>query len=93
MPPQQSLPQAQRRAHVIAVILSLSEVILLYSCYIKKGLVYITIMAPSNHQPSSYSKCTSINIQSSYNICSVSNVKYLFFHLILAMSQLLGKNI
>jgi len=62
MPPQQLLPQAQRHARVIAVILSLSEVIPSYSRYIEKGLVYIVIAAPFGRQPSSYSECTSANI-------------------------------
>jgi len=81
IPPQRSLPQAQRRARVIAVILSLGEIIPLYFRCIKKGLVYVAIAAPSSHQPSSYFKCTSVNIQSSYNICSVSNVKCIYTHL------------
>jgi len=73
------LSQLQRYTYTIAFILLFSEVILLYSRCSKKGLVYITIAAPSSRQPSFYSKCTSINIQSSYNVRSVSNVKYTFY--------------
>jgi len=49
MPPQRLLPQAQRRAYVVAIILSLSEVMPLYSCCVKRGLVYIMITAPSGY--------------------------------------------
>jgi len=49
MPPQRSLLQAQRRARVVVVILSLGEVILLYSRCVEKGLVYIAIAALSSH--------------------------------------------
>ena len=47
-----------------------------YSRYSKKGLIYITIVAPSSRQPSFYSECTKSNIYSCYNICLVSNSKY-----------------
>jgi len=68
MPKHPSIPQTHRYTYVIAVILLFSEVILLYSYCAKKGLVYITIAAPSSRQPSSYLRCTSINIRSSCNI-------------------------
>jgi len=77
IPLQRSLPQAHCRAYIIAVILSLGKIILTYSCCANKKLIYITITAPSSRQPSSYSKCTSINMQLSYNIRSVSNVEYI----------------
>ena len=69
---------SKRRAYVIAVILLLSEIMPTYSCYILKGLVYIAIIAPLGRQPSSYAKCTKLNIRSSYNIRSVSNTKYIY---------------
>jgi hypothetical protein len=47
-----------------------------YSRYIEKKLVYIAIAVLSSRQPSSYTKCTRVNIQSSYNVQSVSNAKY-----------------
>jgi len=51
------------------------------SCFycVKKRLVYIAITALSGHQPSSYSEYTSLNIQLSCNIHSVSDVKYMFY--------------
>ena len=63
-----SIPQAQCYTYIVAVILLLSKVILLYFCCAKKGLIYIAIAALSSYQPSFYSKCTFINIRSSYNI-------------------------
>ena len=36
-------------AILVALILSIGEVIPSYSCYVKKGLVYIVIMALSGH--------------------------------------------
>ena len=47
-----------------------------YSRYIEKKLVYIVIAAPSSRQPSSYTKCTKLNMQLFYNIQLVSNTKY-----------------
>jgi len=79
IPLQRLLSQVQCRAYVVAVILSLSEIILLYSCCVKKGLVYITITVLSSCQPSSYSKYTSANIQLSCDVCLVSNVKCIFY--------------
>jgi len=68
MPKHPSIPQAQHYAHVVAVILLLSKVILLCSRCVEKGLVYITIAAPSGRQLSFYSACTSINIYLSCNV-------------------------
>ena len=82
MPPQRLLPQAYYYACVIVVILSLSKIIPTCSYYADKKLVYITITAPFSHQPFFYFKCTSINIRSSYNIRSMSNIKYIFAHCI-----------
>jgi len=62
MPKHPSIPQAQRYTYVIAIILLLSEVILLCSYCAEKGLVYIAIAALSSCQPSSCSKCTSVSI-------------------------------
>ena len=63
---------------LIAVILSLSEIMPTYSCYAEKKLVYIIIMAPLSCQPSSYIKYTKSNMRSSYNVRSVSNTKCIF---------------
>ena len=68
---------SKRRAHVIATILLLGKIMPIYSCYAKKKLVYIIIIALFSCQPSSCVKCTKLNMYLSYNIRSVSNVKYL----------------
>ena len=49
-----------------------------YSCYIKKGLVYITIINLSGRQPSFYLECTKANTCFLYNVRSVSLNKYIF---------------
>ena len=76
MPPIRSLA-SKRRAYIIAVILSLGEIIPTYSRCTEKKLVYITIIALFSHQPSSYIECTKLNIHLFCNIKSVSNAKYL----------------
>ena len=48
----------------------------LYSRYVKKRLVYITTVALSSLQPSSYTKYIKSNVRSSYNVYSISNTKY-----------------
>ena len=49
-----------------------------YSCYILKGLVYITIIVLFSCQPSSYTKCTKSNIRLSCDIKLVSVTKYTY---------------
>ena len=66
-------------ACVVAIIFLLSKIILTYSRYMLKGLVYITIIALLGRQPSFYAKYTKLNIYLSCNIRSVSNAKYTFF--------------
>jgi len=79
MPKAISLLSTVRRAHTVAAILSLSEIILsLCSCYSKKGLVYIMLVSPSSQQPSSYLEYTKANIQLSCDVRLVSNTKYTF---------------
>ena len=68
---------SKRYAHIILVILLLSEIMPIYSCYIKKKLVYIIIIALFSHQLSSYIKCTKLNMRLSCNIKSVSDTKYI----------------
>ena len=63
---------------LVAVILLLSKIIPIYSRYIEKGLVYITIIAFLGRQPSSYTKCTKLNMYSFCDIKLVSNTKYLY---------------
>jgi len=82
MPKHPLLPQAQCRAYTVTVILLLGEVILLCSCCVERGLVYVAIAAPSSRQPSSYLECTFVNMRSSYNICSVSDTKCIYTCLI-----------
>ena len=53
---------------LVAVILSFSEIIPIYSCCVEKGLVYIIITALFSYQPSLYTKCIKLNIYSLYNI-------------------------
>jgi len=68
-----------RRTILITLILLVSKVMPSYSYYIKKGLIYITIAAPSGRQPSFYTKYIKANIRLSYNICSISKAKYKCF--------------
>ena len=75
MPPIRS-STSKRCTRVISTILSLSKIILAYSRYSKKKLVYIAIVSPSGRQPSSYTKYIKANMRSSYNVRSISNTKY-----------------
>ena len=63
---------------LVAVILLLSKIMPTCSRYMEKGLVYIAIMAPFSRQPSSYIKCTRLNMRSSCNVRLVFNAKYTF---------------
>ena len=47
-----------------------------YSRYIKKGLVCVTIVAPSGRQPSSYAEYIRSNIRASYHVRSISDTEY-----------------
>ena len=69
---------------LIALILSINKII--PSCFycVKKGLVCIIIVALSSRQPSSYTKCTKVNMYSSYNICSISNTKCIYYPTLLS---------
>ena len=78
MPPIRSLA-SKYHTYAITVILSLGEIMPSYSYCDEKKLVYITIIAPFSHQPSSYFKCTKSNIHLSCNVKLVSNAKYLYF--------------
>ena len=70
---------SKRRTYIISIILLLSKIMPLYSCYIEKKLVYIIIAALFSRQPFSYVECTKLNIYLSCNIRLVSNTKYLYF--------------
>ena len=63
---------ASKHYILLAILISLNrEIINPYSCYIKKGLVYIIFIVLSSYQPSSYLECTKVNTQLSYNIYSI----------------------
>jgi hypothetical protein len=70
MPPIRSLVFKCLAYHskLVAVILLFSEIIPLYSCCEEKGLVYITLIAPSSYQPFSYFGCMALNMHLSCNI-------------------------
>ena len=78
MPPIRSLA-FKYHTYIVALILLLSVIIPIYSCYTKKGLVCIIITALFGRQLSSYSKYTKSNMCSSYNIKLVFNTKYTFY--------------
>ena len=67
---------SRRYNKLITFIISINKVMPSYSYYIKKGLVYIAIVAPSGRQPSFCAKYIKVNMRSSYNIYSISNTKY-----------------
>ena len=69
---------SKHHACVVAVILLLGEIMPSYSCYMEKKLVYIAIAALFSYQPSSYIKCTKLNMRLSCNIKLISNTKYIF---------------
>ena len=49
--------------YVVAVILSLGEIMPIYSCYILKGLVCVIIAALFSRQPSSCFKYIKLNLE------------------------------
>ena len=59
---------SKRRTYIVAVILSLSEIIPMCSRCAKKKLVCVAIIALFNYQPSSCFKCTKSNIYLSCDI-------------------------
>ena len=69
---------------LITLILSISKVIPSYSYYIKKGLMYITIIALFGYQPLFYTKYTKANMYLSCNIYSISNTKYICYPTLLS---------
>ena len=65
---------------LLAVFIFLNkEIISPHSYYIKKGLVYITIIDFFSCQPFFYAKCTKLNTCVLYNVCLVSLNEYKFF--------------
>ena len=70
---------ASVRYVLLAASISLnSEIISPYSYYVKKGLVYIAIIALFSCQPSSYFKYIKANTYSLCNMHLVSTNKYIF---------------
>ena len=69
---------SERHAYIIAIILLLSKIMPICSCYILKGLVYIIIITLFSRQPSFYIKYTKLNMRSSCNVKLVFNAKYIF---------------
>ena len=82
MPKHPLLLQTQYYTYTVVFILLSSKAISLCSCCAKKGLVYIAIAALFGHQPSSYAECTRLNIRTSYDVCSVSDAKYIYTRLL-----------
>ena len=70
---------SKRYTYIVAVIFLLSEIMPTYSRCVLKGLVYIAIIASLGRQPSSYIKCTKLNIHLSCDIRLVSNAKCVCF--------------
>ena len=70
---------ASMRCILLAASISLdSEIISLYSYCAKKGLVCVTIIAPSSRQPSSCFECTKANTYSLCDICLVFTNECIF---------------
>ncbi len=69
---------------LITLILSINKVI--PSCFycVKKGLIYIIIMALSSRQPLFYTKYINVNMRLSCNIYSISNTKYIYYPILLS---------
>ena len=77
------MPSIRSSASIYYILLAISislngEIINPYSCYIKRGLVYIAIIALFSYQPSSCSKYTKANTCLLYNMRLVSTNKYIF---------------
>ena len=70
---------SKHHLRLVSLILSLGEIMPLYSCYMEKRLSYIIISAPSGRQPSFYTKCIKLNMYLSYDVRLVSNIKYIYF--------------
>ncbi len=78
-------------AVLVVLILFISEIMPFCSCYVEKGLGCIMIMSPSGHQPLSCAKYIKLNMRLSCNVCSVSDVKCIYYftffnHLVLCLS-------
>ena len=73
-----------KRYTLLTISISLNkEIISPYSCYIKKGLIYIIIISPFNRQPSLCSEYTKANIYLLYNMRSVPLNKNFYYYIYL----------
>ena len=70
----------ERRAFFTAFISLDGEIISPYSCYAKKGLVYIIITALFSRQPSSCFKYIKVNTYLLCDVCLVFINKYIFLN-------------
>ena len=70
---------SKHHTYIVAVILLLSKIMSICSCYMLKKLVYIAIIASLGRQPSFYTKCIKLNMRLSCDIKSVFNAKYAYF--------------
>ena len=76
------MPPSIASMRYTVLILSISKVMPSYSYCIKKGLVYIAIVALSSCQPLSCTKYIKVNIYLSYNIYSISTTKYIYIFIL-----------
>ena len=93
MPPVRSLVSVYYILLATSISLN-SKIMSLYSYYMKKKLVYITIIALFSRQPSSYFKYTKANTYFFYNVRSILVNKYTFliFSYLVALPYPLGAN-
>ena len=77
MPPIRSLA-SECYIYTVTLILLLGVIMPIYSYYTEKKLVYVIIITLFSCQPFSCFKYIKLNIRSSYNIKSVSNIEYIF---------------
>ena len=79
MPPIRSFTFKCRTLLITSISFN-GEIISPYSCYTKKGLVYIIIISPFSCQPFLYSKCTKANTRLLCDVRSVLFNKYKFLY-------------
>ena len=67
------------RVKLISTIILLGKIMPSCSCYIKRRLLYIAIIALFSRQPSFCTKCIYANMRTSYNVYLIFNAEYMFF--------------
>ena len=65
-------------AKLVSTIILFGKIMPSYSCYVKRRLLCIIIIALFNCQPSSCTKCTRVNMRASCDIYLVSDAEYTF---------------